>query len=141
MVDAYILSNLQESLGITDDQFVKLLPMIKRLQTDRRDHAVRRVQSMRQLRRLLRAGGGDARVLELLKEIKSLEAEHPERLRKNLEAIDGVLTPIQQAKFRVLELEVEFRIREIMSQIRRPDRDRPGPRRPGGDREPPGQRP
>ena len=32
MVDAYIVSNLQESVGLTDEQFVKVLPLVKRLQ-------------------------------------------------------------------------------------------------------------
>ena len=42
MVDAYIVSNLQESLGLTDEQFVKALPLVKRLQRDRRELAQRR---------------------------------------------------------------------------------------------------
>src|SRR5207244_9000710 len=42
MIDAYFVSNLQESLGLTDEQFVRLLPMVKRLQTDRRQYAQRR---------------------------------------------------------------------------------------------------
>ena len=41
MIDAYFLSNLQESLGLTDEQFVRLLPNVKRLQNDRRQYAQR----------------------------------------------------------------------------------------------------
>ena len=45
LVDAYILSNLQESLGLSDEQFVKLLPLVKRLQADRREAMQRRRRS------------------------------------------------------------------------------------------------
>jgi len=42
LVDAYILSNLQESLGLSDEQFVKLLPLVKTLQASRRGFMQRR---------------------------------------------------------------------------------------------------
>ena len=126
MIDAYIVSNLQESLDLTDDQFVKLLPLVKRLQTDRRDILQRRQRALMELRRLLASGGAtEARVTELLREVKTAEAEEPAILRKDRDAIDGVLSPVQQAKFRVLEVEVERKIRELMGQIRS-ERPQPG---------------
>jgi Spy/CpxP family protein refolding chaperone len=127
MVDAYVVSNLQESLGLTDEQFVKLLPLVRRLQTDRRDYYLSRVRALREMRRLLGSGSAtEAQVLDLLKEVKALDADGPAKTRKNLEAIDAALSPIQQAKFRVLELEVELRMRELMGRARpgaRPQRE------------------
>jgi Spy/CpxP family protein refolding chaperone len=136
MIDAYIVSNLQESLDLTDDQFVKLLPLVKRLQTDRRSALQRRQQPLMELRRLLASGGAtEAKVTALLREVKAAEADEPGLLRKDRDAIDAVLSPIQQAKFRVLEVEVEHKIRELMTQIRAQRRNQgqsrpPGPRRP-----------
>jgi hypothetical protein len=119
MIDAYLVSNLQESLGLTDEQFVRVLPMIKRLQTDRRQYAQRRQRALQELRRALQSGGAtEGRVEELLREVKAVETEGPAALRRDLEAIDAVLSPVQQAKYRILELEVERKIREIMSQMR-----------------------
>jgi len=130
MIDAYLVSNLQESLGLTDEQFVRVLPMVKRLQNDRRLYAQRRQRALHELRRLLQAGGAtEGRVEELLREVKAVETEGPATLRRDLEAIDGVLSPLQQAKYRILELEVERKIREIMSQMRGPGRG-PGRGRP-----------
>jgi Spy/CpxP family protein refolding chaperone len=132
MIDAYIVSNLQESLGLSDDQFVKLLPLVKRLQSDRRGFHQRRGQALQELRRLLRSGGAtEPRVGELLDELKAVEVEEPATIRKDIEAIDAVLTPVQQAKYRVLEVEVDQKIREILAEARR----RQGPRR-DGPREP-----
>ena len=136
MIDAYIVSNLQESLDLTDDQFVKLLPLVKRLQTDRRALLQRRQQALMELRRLLASGDAtETKVTELLGQVKAAETDEPALLRKDREAIDGVLKPIQQAKFRVLEVEVEHKIRELMTQIRT-QRRKEGQSRPPGHRSP-----
>ncbi len=127
MVDAYVVSNLQESLGLTDEQFAQAVPLVKKLQTERREYLVERTRKLREMRRLLHQGGAsEAQVVELLREVKALDAEGPTTARRNLEALDAVLTPVQQAKFRVLELEVEQRMRELVR--------RAGPR--GGGRSP-----
>jgi Xaa-Pro aminopeptidase len=118
IVDAYVLSNLQESLDLSDEQFVKLLPLVKRLHNDRRDFAQRRIRSLMELRKLLASGAAtEGRVAELLKELKAVENEEPPALRKAMDAIDATLNPLQQAKYRVLEADVERRIRELMRQM------------------------
>jgi hypothetical protein len=126
MVDAYIVSNLQESLGLTDEQFVKALPLVKRLLADRRTLVERRRQALRDLRQMFQAGSAtEATVAERLREVKALEVEEGQTLRRNLEALDAVLSPVQQAKFRVMEVEIEQRIREIMAQARQRRRGEP----------------
>ena len=129
MVDAYIVSNLQESLALTDEQFMKLLPLVKRLQVERREYVQGRGRTVRELRRLLQSGTAtETQVTDQLRELKRAEIEGPEKIRKTADAIDGALTPLQQAKFRVLEADVERRIREILGQVRRQGRAgaRPG---------------
>jgi hypothetical protein len=131
MVEAYLVSNLQESLGLTDDQFAKLLPHVKRLQKDRRDLNQRRGRAMADLRRVLESGSAtEPRVAEIMKEVKAVEGEQRETVRKDMDAIDAVLTPVQQAKYRLLEVEVERKIRALMNDLRAPDR------KPGRGRQP-----
>ncbi len=126
MVDAYVVANLQESLGLTDDQFAKAIPLVKKLQTERREYYFDRTRKVREMRRLLHQGGAtEAQVVDLLHQLKALDAEGPARTQKNLETLDALLTPIQQAKFRVLELDVEQRMRELMNRVR-PRGARPG---------------
>ena len=137
MVDAYIVSNLQESLALTDEQFTKLLPLVKRLQVERREHVQGRGRSLRELRRLLQSGTAtETQVTDQLREMKRAEIEGPEKIRKTAEAIDAALTPLQQAKFRVLEADVERRIREILGQVRRQGRAGPRPGSPAAPDEP-----
>ena len=119
MVDAYVVSNLQESLGLDDEQFAKAIPLVKRLQAERRSYFLERTRTVREMRRLLRQGGAtEAQVLDLLKQLKALDADGPVQTRKNLDALDALLTPVQQAKYRVLEVDVEQRMRELMNRAR-----------------------
>jgi Spy/CpxP family protein refolding chaperone len=119
LVDAYVVSNLQESLGLTDEQFGKAVPLVKRLQTERRGYYVERTRTVREMRRLLRRGGAtEAQVVDLLNKLKALDADGPTRIQQNLAALDAILTPVQQAKYRVLELDVEQRMRELISRAR-----------------------
>lgn len=119
MVDAYLVSNLQESLGLSDEQFARAIPLVKKLQRERREYLLERNRSLREMRRLLRRGGTpESQVLEQLAQLKRLELEGPERTRRNLEALDAVFEPVQQAKYRVLESDVEQRVRELMSRGR-----------------------
>ncbi len=123
LMDAYLISNLQESLGLTDEQFSKALPVVKRLQSDRRDFARRRMQALRLLRKTLLSGSAtEASVVDLLKDLKNASAEERDGTLRNLEVLDAVLTPIQQAKYRVFEAEVDLRLRHLLA--RSQDKDR-----------------
>jgi Spy/CpxP family protein refolding chaperone len=123
MVDAYIVSNLQESVGLSDEQFTRILPLVKRLQNDRRELAQRRGRALGEMRRVLESGTAtEARVLELLKDVKEVESTQHETVRRDMDAIDQVLTPVQQAKFRLLEGEVERKIRALMEDLREGNR-------------------
>jgi hypothetical protein len=125
MVDAYVVSNLQESLGLTDEQFAKAIPLVKSLQAERREYLTQRTRTLREMRRLLQRGGAtEAQVLDRLREVKALDDEHPAAARRHAEALDALLTPIQQAKFRVFELEVELRVRELVNRARPHGRSR-----------------
>ncbi|MFI5183615.1 MAG: hypothetical protein ACHQNV_04390 [Vicinamibacteria bacterium] len=116
MIDAYIVSNLQESLALSDEQFVKLLPLVKRLHATRRDFAQRRRETLGEMRRLLASGGAtEPRVAELMKTLKAEEAEEPLALRRDADAVDALLSPLQQAKLRLLEARVEQRLRELLA--------------------------
>jgi hypothetical protein len=137
MVDAYVVSNLQESLGLSDEQFVKVLPLVRHLQTDRREYMLGRRRALRELRRVLESGTAtESQVAERLREVKRFENEGTAKVRKTSESIDEALTPLQQAKLRILEADVDRKIREILGQVRRPGRPALRGNRPPGDQSP-----
>ena len=131
MVDAYLVSNLQEGLGLSDEQFAKAIPLVKKVQAERRQYLLERTRTVREMRRLLRQGGAtEAQLLDLLKQLNALDAEGPSRTRTNVAALDAVLTPLQQAKYRILEADVEQRMRELMNRARPRGAPREGARTP-----------
>jgi len=116
LVDAYFISNLQESLGLTNDQFARILPLVSKVQSDRRDFARRRMQALRQLRKTLQSGSAtESSVTDLLKDLKAASADERAGTLKNLDTLDLELTPLQQAKYRVFEAEVDLRLRHLLA--------------------------
>jgi Spy/CpxP family protein refolding chaperone len=114
VVDAYILMKAQERLGLTDEQFAKLVPLIRKQKADRRDYDRRRYRALGEMRRLFMKGEAtEDRIAELLRETKAVEAELPAAMARNQEAIDAVLSPVQQAKYRVLDAEVDRRLHDL----------------------------
>ena len=96
-----------------------MLPLVRKLQGERRDYLIARSRVLREMRRQLRSGtASEGQVLEQLRQLKGLETDGPARVKKSADALDAVLAPLQQAKFRLLELEVEQRMRELMGRAR-----------------------
>lgn len=119
MVEAYIVSNLQESLALSDEQFVRILPLLRRVQSERRAYVLGRARLLNEMRRLLESGTAtDARLAELMRNLKQREVEEPAALRQDVDALDAQLTPVQQAKLRLLETRVEQRLRDLMTRSR-----------------------
>jgi len=120
MVDAYIVAHMQESLGLDDAQFARMIPLVKSIQATRRDLARRRRQTLRQLQRELRTGrAAEADVARLVDALRALRDEEHRSLTRAYAAIDAELDPIQQGRFRIMEVEVERRIRELLMRVRR----------------------
>jgi len=136
MVDTYLADHLQENLGLSDEQLHRVLPLVRKLNTDRRRLAERRIRALHEMRRMMKAGkANDPRIAELLQQVRTAEAEEPVAVRMGHDAIDAVLTPVQQAQYRVLESEVEHRMRRVMGRVRAERRDGQGrPQRPDAPR-------
>jgi hypothetical protein len=119
MVDAYIIANIQESLELTDEQYEQAIPLVNKLQKARRQFFSDRYHAERRLRRLLGSGTAtEAEVIEALENLKAVDVEGPANLRAHAEALDAVLSPLQQAKYRVFEADVEQRLRRLMRRAR-----------------------
>lgn len=134
LVDAYVISNLQENLSLTDEQFVKILPLVKKWQGSRRAFQQRRMASLSEMRRLFESGSAtEPRLAELLRELKQADVEEQAALRRDVEAIDAQLGVVQQAKLRLFEVRVQQRLREILERQRQQGAFGNRPRRAPGE--------
>ena len=132
MIDAYLLANVQDALGLSDEQNTRVVPLVLKLQSDRRGFHRRRGKALGEMKRLLGSGSAtEPRIAEEMKALRVLEGEELETIRHDVEAIDKELTVVQQAKYRILEREVERKIQNLIFEHRKKmiyERGERGPR-------------
>jgi hypothetical protein len=118
-LDSYVLIQAQDTLKITEAQFPRFLQRLNALQATRRRNAAARRQILAAIGRQLRATPVDeAGMREQLKVLRELDVRAADEARKAYDALDEVLEPLQQAKFRLLEQQVERRQIELLMKAR-----------------------
>ena len=121
MVESFYVSRFQAEMQVTDDQFARLLPTLRESIREQRQVAVRQNQARNQLRRRVLAGNASEDELRnAIRELDRLDDEASDSQRRLLASVDAVLTPVQQARFRVFRFQIEQRIRQLMQGARNP---------------------
>jgi hypothetical protein len=116
VADEYLLSKVQRALGLSDAAASRVVPLIAKLQEDRRSLLVRRHGTLRAMRDVLQSGRAtEPGIADLMADIRAIERESAVRLKDDLDAIDRNLTTVQQARFRILEDDVRRRVRRFRS--------------------------
>ena len=128
MMDAYILSKLQDALELTDEQFGTMVVAQKKLQDTRRNYRQGRMTLLRRMRQTLRRDQArEEELTHLLDELDTLEIEFSQNQRACYAAIDEILEIRQRVRYRILEAEIQRRLTELMRQVRGQRRDQPRP--------------
>lgn len=138
LFDAYLIMEAQQALNLTDPQYPQFLGRLKTLQDTRRRNQQQRNQLMGELQRLTspRAAAtnrpDEATIKERLSALQELESRSAAEMRKAYNGLDEVLDVRQQARFRVLEEQIERRKIELLMRARQQNRqNQPAPvRRP-----------
>jgi hypothetical protein len=118
-LDSYVLIQAQDALKITDAQFPRFLQRLNAVQATRRRNAAARRQILATFGRQLRATPVDeAGMREQLKALRELEVRAADELRKAYDGLDEALEPVQQARFRLFEQQVERRQIELLMKAR-----------------------
>ncbi len=119
MMEAYVISKLQESLDLSDEQFGNLVVAQKKLQDSRRDYRRERTGVLRKMRQTLRfEQAAEAELQPLLTQLDSLRDDFAVDEKHRYQAIDDILDIRQRARYRVLEVELQRRLTEMMRQVR-----------------------
>lgn len=125
MMEAYILSKLQDSLDLTDEQFGSMVVAQKKLSDTRREYRRDRMRVLQQMRRTLqREKAGESELQPLLSQLDTLRDELAANEKSRYTAIDAILDIRQRARYRILEVELQRRLAEMMRQVRRGRDDR-----------------
>jgi hypothetical protein len=121
MLDAYALVQAQDTLRLGDQQYGEFVARLKRLQQVRRRNLQQRATILQELRRLAGNQGGEADETAIRDRLKAL-GEHDDRaareIRQAYQSLDEVLDPRQQARFRLLEEQLERRKIDLLQRAR-----------------------
>jgi hypothetical protein len=127
LFDAYVLMQAQETLQLSDAQYPQFLARLRALQEVRRRTLVERTRIIQELRRIVqgRAEGAETgRLPERLKALREVEARGAAEIRQAADALDEVLEPLQQARWRILEEQMERRKLDLLMRARQNNRGR-----------------
>jgi Spy/CpxP family protein refolding chaperone len=121
LFEAYETMQAQDALHLTDAQYPQFLPRMKALQEARRRGTADRARIVANLARLTAQDGpGDeAQIRAELKALDDVDTRMRDEVRQATDALNQVLDVRQQARFRVLEEQMERRKVELLMRARR----------------------
>jgi HAMP domain-containing protein len=139
LMDAMVVMQAERDLQLSDEQYPQFLTRLRNLQAVRRRADVARNRELMELRRLMNpngpigrngrggAGGGgaatapdEAQLRERLKSLDEVEARAQADTRQARTAVDQLLDVRQQARFRLLEEQIERRKLDLIARSRQP---------------------
>ena len=134
LFDAMLVMQAQEALALSEPQYAQFVSRLKALQDTRRHNQQQRIKLIADLQRLTNPRNpkpaGEPELRRRLDALQQLESRQASELRRAYSDIDEVLTPLQQARFRVLEEQIERRKLELIGRARQNQRT-PSKRPPG----------
>ena len=121
-LDALALTQAREHLKLDDEQFGAFAPKLLRLQTVRRRMMQERRRTMVELNQLLSAQTpSDDAIATKVRAFDDTNRRGAEELVKAFQELDGVLSPWQRGRFRVLEEQMERRKLELLTKLGPPN--------------------
>jgi hypothetical protein len=121
LFDAMLLADAQSALALSDKQYPDFLTRLRALQETRRSNQLQRLKLMADLQRLSNprvTQVDEAAIKDRLSSLQELDARSAAEVRKAYSALDEVLDVRQQARFRVIEEQLERRKLELLMRAR-----------------------
>jgi hypothetical protein len=120
LFDSYVMLQAQRQLKLSNDQLAPFLLRLKALQAARRRADNQRLRIVQELRRLTQTDDkiDEAQVRDRLKMLDDVEANSAAEIKQALASLDQVLDVRQQARFRVLEVQMERNKVELLMRAR-----------------------
>ena len=135
MVEGFYVSQLPRMVEVSDEQFVKILPVLRQSLRERFEISTRRTRAMNQLRQAAESGASDEDLTRLVREMDRADSDVQANRERFLASVDPQLTPRQQARLRMALIMIEQRVGNMIQRANNANANRqPAPPPP----EPPG---
>lgn len=123
LFDAMLVMQAQQALSLGETQYGQFLTRLRVLQEARRRYQVERNRLINELQRLTNARNprpnvNEGMVRERLTALQELESRQAAETRRAYNGIDEVLDVFQQARFRILEEQIERRKLDLIGRAR-----------------------
>jgi hypothetical protein len=122
LLDAYVLVQAQEALGLSEAQYPQFVVKLRAFQETRRRNEQARLRLIGELNRLsvdrASAEGRESDIRQRLKSLDDLEVSASTELRKAREELTQTLDLRQQARLRVFEERIERQKLELLQRAR-----------------------
>ena len=133
LFDAMIVMQSQQALSLGETQYGQFLTRLRVLQDARRRYQAEHNRLINELQRLTNARNArpnvnEALVRERLTALQELESRHAADTRRAYIGIDEVLDVYQQARFRILEEQIERRKLDLIGRARQNMKNQRPPR-------------
>jgi hypothetical protein len=119
LVTAFYVGRIQAALGLSDDQYLKILPFVREYLTSRQRLASARSRTLAQLRQSVQRKASDAEIQALVDQVDKVELEDQRETHAQFHRnVDPALTKIQRAKLRVFEINIDNQIADLVLRAR-----------------------
>jgi hypothetical protein len=122
LFDTMLVMQAQNALQLNDETYAQFVQRVKALQDTRRRGQQTRVRMINELQRMIspraEKTASEAEIQRRLEALRELDSQVAGDIRRAYDAVDQILTPFQQARFRVLEDQIERRKLELVGRAR-----------------------
>ena len=130
MIEGLYVSGMQEQLDLDDEQFVRILPLLRQSLQERNQLGQRRNRALNALRQALGEGTSEEELARLSEIVDESEVALRTIQENLLRGVDPELSTRQRARFRITQPNLENRIRTLIEQSRNPTAPQPNRRSP-----------
>ncbi|GAG80111.1 unnamed protein product [marine sediment metagenome] len=109
---------ITKELDITTEQAIQFFPIVKDIQKIDKEFREKKADALHELKRLLENESSDQEILKVITQYRNDYNKKIEEQKKKLDEIRKILTPVQQAKYLIVQERFEHEIREMIKKIK-----------------------
>lgn len=125
IIEGLYISRFQEDIGVSDEQFTRILPMLRQNLRERREFGERRTRALARLRQMIQSNAEEDELKRQLREVDRSESDAATLQQSFVAKVDPILTTAQQARLRVFQMMIDQRVRRMIDRVRAPNARQP----------------
>jgi len=118
----FYISQFQQQTEVSTETFAKILPFLQQFVQDRFEISQRRTRALNQLRRAVQDGASEDELKRAIRDFDAADSDFQSNQEKFLGNVDPLLDARQQAKLRIFQVIADNRMRQLLTNVRNPNR-------------------